>query len=86
MSEISKTTKDGTEYREDGSKVATKNRPSGGTETEHVKREQSNLPNGRRSPESMPPTDSDIAAPSPPRGAKKGPRAHPAAGSVPRPR
>jgi hypothetical protein len=50
MSEISKTTKDG-EYREDGSKIATEDSPSGETETEHVKREQSKLPHGGRSPE-----------------------------------
>ncbi|UIJ70683.1 hypothetical protein [Aurantimonas sp. HBX-1] len=69
MSEISKTTKDGAEYREDGSKVATEDSPSGETETEHVKREQSKLPNGGRSPEYDDADDSDVAAPSPPTGA-----------------
>jgi len=51
MSEISKTTSDGTELREDGSKVATEDSPSGETETDKINREESKLPNGGRSPE-----------------------------------
>ena len=69
MSEISKTTKEGAEYREDGSKIATADSPSGETETEHVKREQSKLPNGGRSPEYDEADENDIVAPSPPKGA-----------------
>jgi hypothetical protein len=69
MSEIRKTTKDGVQYREDGSKVATEDSPSGETETENVNREQSKLPNRGRSPEYDESDDSDIAAPSPPTGA-----------------
>ncbi|NDV86823.1 hypothetical protein GTW51_08915 [Aurantimonas aggregata] len=69
MSEISKTKKDGAEYREDRSKIATEDNTSGETETEHVKRKQSKLPNGGRSPEYDEADDSDIAAPSPPTGA-----------------
>ncbi len=69
MSEIDKRTKDGTEYRDDGSKVATQDDPSGQTETEHMRREQSKLPNGGRSPEYDDSDDGDIAAPSPPTGA-----------------
>lgn len=68
MSEISKTTKHG-EYREDGSKIATENSPSGETETEKVNREQSKLPNGGKSPEYDDADDGDIVAPSPPTGA-----------------
>lgn len=68
MSEISKTTKDG-EYREDGSKVATEDSPSGETETEKVNREQSKLPDGGRSPDYGEDDDEDIVAPSPPTGA-----------------
>jgi hypothetical protein len=68
MSEISRTTKEG-EYREDGSKIATEDSPSGETETEHVNREQSKLPNGGRSPEYDEADEDEIAAPSPPTGA-----------------
>ena len=65
----SKTTKDDAQYREDGSKIATEESPSGETETENVNREQSKLPNRGRSPEYDESNDSDIAAPSPPTGA-----------------
>ncbi|WAJ27808.1 hypothetical protein [Antarcticirhabdus aurantiaca] len=65
MSEISKTTKDGTEYRDDGSKVATEHDPSGETETEKVNREQSKLPNGGASPEYDEADESRVAAPAP---------------------
>lgn len=68
MSEISKTTREG-EHREDGSKIATENSPVGETETEHVEREQSKLPNGGRSPDYDESDDTDLVAPSPPTGA-----------------
>jgi hypothetical protein len=68
MSEISKTSREA-EYREDGSKVATEDSPHGETETEHVQRQQSKLPNGGRSPDYDEADEDDIAAPSPPTGA-----------------
>lgn len=69
MSEIGRTTKDGTEYRPDGSKIATADDPSGETETDKIRREQSRLPNGGRSPEYDEADPDDVAAPSPPTGA-----------------
>ncbi len=68
MSKISETTKDGAELREDGSKVATEDSPSGETQTEHVNRKQRERPSGR-SPDFDESDESDIAAPSPPTGA-----------------
>ncbi|MEF2551960.1 hypothetical protein VQ042_11415 [Aurantimonas sp. A2-1-M11] len=69
MSDINKTSRDGAQYREDGSKIATEDSPSGETETENVQREESKLPNSGRSREYDESDDSDIAAPSPPTGA-----------------
>lgn len=69
MSDVAKTEKDGTEYRSDGSKIATADDPSGETETEKVRREESKLPNGGRAPEYDEADPDDIAAPSPPTGA-----------------
>ncbi len=71
MSDIGKTTKDGTEYRKDGSKVATEHDPSGETETEKTQREQSKLPDGGLSPDYREGEDESggIAAPSPRTGA-----------------
>lgn len=51
MSRISQTGEDGTEFRDDGSKIATEDSPSGETETEKVRREESRLPNNGVSPE-----------------------------------
>ncbi|WP_210270031.1 hypothetical protein [Aureimonas mangrovi] len=51
MSEIDRTASDGAEFRDDGSKIATERDPSGETETEHRRREQSKLPNGGLSPD-----------------------------------
>lgn len=70
MSEINKTAADGTEFRKDGSKIATEGDPSGETETEKVQREQSKLPHGGASPDYVEAEhDSGIAAPSPRTGA-----------------
>lgn len=70
MSEISKTTNDGAELREDGSKIATEERPSGETETEARRRQESKLPNKGISPDYKDAEQDDrIAAPSPPTGA-----------------
>jgi hypothetical protein len=65
MSEISKTTRDGAEYRDDGSKVATEHDPSGETETEKIARKQAELPNGGASPEYDEADENRIAAPAP---------------------
>lgn len=51
MSEISKTTSEGTEIRKDGSKVATEGSPSGKTETDSVNAAEDKLPNDGVSPE-----------------------------------
>ncbi|MBB3950884.1 hypothetical protein [Aureimonas jatrophae] len=70
MSQISKTAPDGTEFRDDGSKVATQDNPSGETETEKVRREESRLPNGGVSPEYEDAEhEGGIAAPGPRTGA-----------------
>lgn len=69
MSEVGRTDKDGTEHRPDGSKIATEDDPSGETETDAMKRKQSQLPNGGRSPDYDEPDPDELTAPSPPTGA-----------------
>ena len=70
MSNVDKTTADGTEFRKDGSKIATESDPSGETETEKVQREQSKLPNGGMAPEYVDDErERGVAAPSPRTGA-----------------
>lgn len=69
MSEISKTQADGTEIRTDGSKVATENDPSGETESERVAREESQLPNGGKSPDYTEGEPQGVADPGPRTGA-----------------
>lgn len=72
MSKIDKTAADGTEYREDGSKIATEDSPSGETATENISRKESRLPNGGRAPEydeGEEADERDVVAPSPPTGA-----------------